>query len=185
VVASPINQVGLNKAAVLARPRPRLSHRLVVCAALLLAMWLILAGTSKLVSPTTGQTIADHGVVPRSLAGVVTLAVATVEIGTGGTLLVGIAIAGRALSFGMAASGALFLTFALYAIWLTLSPPAQPSACGCGIWHIQPASWPFLAARNGLIASPCLSAVSLCENTLRFPNRVGIAIPPGILNDRR
>jgi len=115
------------------------------------ALWVIVSGAVKLADHSVfHDTLLSHARWSEAAVTALSWGVPVVELATGGGVLL-LLSSGRYES-AAGVLGALFLTLALYAMWMHEYPPEHPVRCGCGLSGAVVQSWLHIAARNGLIA---------------------------------
>ncbi len=138
--------------------------RVILCAGVVLsALGLIVAAALKVQNLGAFQeAIGGHGVLPGFVLDFAPLAIVGFEafVGAAGLWL----IVHHQWRTAALVNMMIYLGFALYAIALTVRPPASPVPCGCGFSSGVVESWFPLAVRNAGFFSFLLLAARLLTN---------------------
>ena len=146
----------------------RASPTSAACAGALLVagVFFTYTGTSKVVDASAfARLVESHGLLPRSMAGLVSFVLPIGEILLGLGAVLGVATRSQALHVWAWLSAIVFLVFAGYTGLLWLRPPPNPTPCGCGFSSRVVEDWSLPLFRNLLGAL----FLALCALGLRHP----------------
>jgi hypothetical protein len=132
--------------------------RVVLCVA---SAILLFAGVTKAQAPGEFHAaVVQHDLLGAGAAAAASLIVPWLEVALGavGIITAMCARMDRAAAFSV---GAAFLTFSVYALFISFDPPASPVPCGC-LGRSKPVeSWFGVAAGNGAVATLlCLGGIT-------------------------
>ncbi len=124
------------------------------------ALVLLYTGSAKLLGPSAfARTIEAQGLIPRDLSPHVAWGVITMELSVG-TSALWLVLAERRTRAAAIGAGLVFAAFAWYAGAMVLSPPPEPTGCGCaGSSPTDIADWGAITGRNSALAAALLVAV--------------------------